>query len=73
MAYPMVTIFEQANRYKKTMALVAVLRKAGVTASDARQSDANGWRLAARAANVNPPSATTIALVIKQLEEGGSL
>jgi hypothetical protein len=69
----MISTYEQANRAKKTAALAAVLRKAGVTATDARQSDANGWRLAARAANVNPPSATTIALVIQQLEEGGSL
>ena len=63
------SVYAHAARTKKVAALVAVLHKAGVSASMAEMSDARGWLMAAEAAEVPAPSAETIRLVIAQLEE----
>jgi hypothetical protein len=62
------TTFEVASRNKKAEALIAVLRRAGVTSHIARIGEPEDWALVAKAANVNPPSQTTINLVIRMLE-----
>ncbi len=63
------TSYEMAARHKKVAELVAVLRRAGVTADEAEQSNESSRSLAAVAAGVNPPSEKTWELVVKSLRD----
>lgn len=62
--------YEMYGRAKKVGQLVAVLRKAYVTAEIARMADEGAWQTAAEAAGLSrKPSETTRAMVIARLEE----
>ncbi len=61
-------IYEQAARTKKVAALLAVLKEHNVTLEDARVANGEDWALAAKAANVKPPSAETIAEVLAHMD-----
>lgn len=55
-------------RNRKATALVDLLVSLDVRSSEARTFTAEDWAQAAVSAKINPPSATTVALVLSQLE-----
>jgi hypothetical protein len=61
--------YELAARSQKAARLVAVIAKAGISASDLARCPASAevWKAAAREAEVKPPSEKTCALVVHLL------
>ncbi len=60
--------YEMANRNKKAAALLAILKEHNVTLEEAQVAEPEHWAIAAKAANVKPPSAQTIALVLSMMD-----
>lgn len=60
---------EEARRATKAFKLTATLLRHGVTVDEARGFDIPQWEIVARAANVNPPSPATVALVLQWLDD----
>ena len=61
-------VYAVAARSKKVAALVDYWRNHGFSASEARDMPYEDWTIAARCANVKPPSAITCAAVVAQME-----
>ncbi len=60
--------YEMAARNKKAAALIAILKDHGVTLEEAQVAEPEHWAIAAKAANVKPPSAETVALVLAMMD-----
>ncbi len=60
--------YEMAARNKKAAALLAILKEHNVTLEEAQVAEPEHWAIAAKAANVKPPSAETIALVLEMMD-----
>ncbi len=61
-------IYAVAARNKKAAALLAILKDHNVTLEEAQVAEPEHWAIAAKAANVKPPSAETIALVLAMMD-----
>ena len=58
---------QAAARIRKAAAIAALLVQHGITARDVASLSHHQWELLAKAAQVNPPSAVTQALVVSIL------
>jgi hypothetical protein len=59
---------EEINRYRKAVALTAVLRQAGCDKDACMHLHPADWIKAAEQADVNPPSTLTVLLVAEMLD-----
>lgn len=67
MAAPASNPHQAAARIRKAAAIAALLVQHGITARDVSSLAPHQWELLAQAAQVNPPSAITRALVVSIL------
>ena len=67
MAAPATNPHQAAARIRKAAAIAALLVQHGITARDVSALAPHQWELLAQAAQVNPPSAVTRALVVSIL------
>lgn len=65
----MTSAHEERARATKAFKITTVCRRHGIDSAEARTFAAEQWRIVAGAAGTNPPSATTIGLVLTWLEE----
>lgn len=64
---PVANPHQAAARIRKAAAIAALLVQHGITANDIASLAPHQWELLAKAAQVNPPSAVTQALVVSIL------